>query len=98
MVELRWTVPEGTTTRPPVLQWRLLVAVDASGAFSPCPAGDWRDVPTEVVPPLRAPALYPRWYEFKTAKQQGLMAGDGKPCLNDHDPDCRWPKCHCRRA
>lgn len=37
-------------------------------------------------------------YEFKTAKQQGLVAGDGQPCPNDHDPDCRWPQCNCRRA
>jgi hypothetical protein len=35
---------------------------------------------------------------FKTAKQAGLVAGDGQPCPNDHDPDCRWPNCNCRRT
>ena len=31
-----------------------------------------------------------------TAKAKGLIAGDGQPCPNDHDPDCRWPQCLCR--
>lgn len=91
MVELRWTVPAGTSTKPPKLQWRLLVAVDASGAFCPGLPGEWRDVPFAVVPvqPQGRPI-------FQTALQAGLMAGDGKPCHNDHDPDCRWPQCNCR--
>lgn len=33
---------------------------------------------------------------FRTAKQQGIVAGDGQLCPNDHDPDCRWPECLCR--
>lgn len=33
---------------------------------------------------------------FTTPYQRGEMAGDGKPCNNDHDPDCRWPDCICR--
>lgn len=33
---------------------------------------------------------------FTTPYQRGQMAGDGKPCNNDHDPDCRWPDCICR--
>lgn len=41
-------------------------------------------------------ALHPTRHEFKTAKQAGLLAGDGQPCNNDHDPDCRWPECNCR--
>lgn len=36
--------------------------------------------------------------EFKTAKQAGLVAGDGRPCPNNHDPDCRWPDCNCRQT
>jgi hypothetical protein len=38
------------------------------------------------------------WVDFKSAKQAGIVAGDGKPCPNDHDPDCRWPNCRCRDA
>jgi hypothetical protein len=33
---------------------------------------------------------------FTTPSQRGEIAGDGKPCNNDHDPDCRWPDCRCR--
>lgn len=33
---------------------------------------------------------------FTTPAQRGEIAGDGKPCNNDHDPDCRWPGCRCR--
>ena len=50
MIELRWTTPAGTTTRPPVLQFRMLLAVDASGAFCSGPPGEWKDVPISVVP------------------------------------------------
>lgn len=32
-----------------------------------------------------------------TPLQRGEMAGDGKPCPNNHDPDCRWPQCNCRQ-
>ncbi len=35
-------------------------------------------------------------FGFQTALQAGAIAGDGKPCPNDHDPDCRWPQCNCR--
>lgn len=52
MIELRWTTPEGTTTKQPTLQWRMSVAVDASGAFCPGAPGAWQDVPTLVVPKL----------------------------------------------
>jgi len=51
MIELRLVVPETTTTKPPALQFRLAVAVDASGAFCPGPAGEWQDVPRVVLPP-----------------------------------------------
>lgn len=33
---------------------------------------------------------------FTTPAQRGEIAGDGNPCNNDHDPDCRWPDCRCR--
>lgn len=33
---------------------------------------------------------------FTTPAQRGEIAGDGKPCNNNHDPDCRWPDCNCR--
>ena len=39
--------------------------------------------------PLGQPAT------FQTAKAAGIIAGDGLPCPNDHDPDCRWPDCLC---
>lgn len=32
-----------------------------------------------------------------TPKKRGDLAGDGKPCPNDHDPECRWPQCNCRQ-
>lgn len=47
---------------------------------------------------LTAMRMAPTWAEFKTAKQAGIVAGDGQPCPNDHDPDCRWPNCNCRRT
>lgn len=50
MIEIRWATPAGTTTKPPVLQFRMMLAVDASGAFCPGPAGEWKDVPISVVP------------------------------------------------
>lgn len=46
------------------------------------------DVLVRVPTPKREP-----W----TAKEKGLIAGDGKPCPNNHDPDCRWPQCNCRQ-
>jgi hypothetical protein len=46
---------------------------------------------------LKEKRLPPKLPEFKTASQAGLVAGDGQPCPNDHDPDCRWPNCNCRR-
>ena len=30
-----------------------------------------------------------------TAKQNGQVAANGKPCPNDHDPECCWPNCNC---
>lgn len=36
--------------------------------------------------------------EFVTAVQAGLLADDGRPCLNDHDPQCDWPRCNCRQT
>lgn len=50
MIELRWTTLEGTNTEQPKLQWRIAVAVDASGAFCPGIFGEWQDVPRVVVP------------------------------------------------
>ena len=50
MIELRWTLPDGTTTDRPRLQYRLAIAVDANGAFCPNPPGAWKDVPTVIVP------------------------------------------------
>jgi hypothetical protein len=34
--------------------------------------------------------------EAFTAKAKGVIAGDGQPCPNDHDPHCAWPDCLCR--
>ena len=51
MIELRLVIWEGTLTKPPTLQFRIAVAVDASGAFCPGPAGEWQDVPRVVLPP-----------------------------------------------
>ena len=55
MIEFRWAVPDSTTTRPATLQFRLLVACDASGAFCPGPPGEWHDVPFAVVPAVQPP-------------------------------------------
>ena len=95
MVELRWTTPEGTTTDTPKLQWRNRKA-DPWGCLTLWE--DWQDVPFAVVPRPPVRALHPTWDDFKTAKQQGVVAGDGLPCPNDHDPDCGWPNCNCRRG
>ena len=43
MVELRWTVPEGTSTDAPRLQYRQC-------SQWPAAWGEWTDVPTVVVP------------------------------------------------
>lgn len=51
MIELRWVIPAGTTTKPYVLQYRVSVAVDASGAFCPGPPQEWKEVPIWVLPP-----------------------------------------------
>ena len=50
MIELRWTVQDKTPHARPQLQWRMLVVVDASGAFCPGPPGEWHDVPKVTVP------------------------------------------------
>lgn len=47
MVELRWTTPEGTTTKRPVLQWRCRQQ-NPWGEWTMW--GDWQDVPTTVIP------------------------------------------------
>ena len=47
MVELRWTTPEGTTTKPATLQWRSRVA-DPWGKLTLWT--DWQDVPTVAIP------------------------------------------------
>lgn len=66
MIELRWAVPEHATTERPVLQWRFLVSVNASGSFCPGPAGEWQIVPTVVIPT----PPYPRC--TKTLQAQGV--------------------------
>lgn len=48
MVELRWTVPEGTTTERPRLQYRVRPTVIMFGA--PSGWSEWMDVPMVVVP------------------------------------------------
>ena len=53
MVELRWTTPEGTTTKPPKLQWRSRAA-DPWGRLTLWT--EWQDVPTVLVP--REPATW----------------------------------------
>ena len=45
MIELRWAVPEGTTTERPRLQFRMLGG-GGLGQWS----NKWMDVPTVVVP------------------------------------------------
>ena len=49
MIELRWF--SEAEHEPPVLQYRLLVAVDASGAFCPGPIGEWMHVRAVIEPP-----------------------------------------------
>lgn len=43
MVELRWAVPEGTSTQAPRLQYR-------NWGVWPSPPGEWQDVPWVAVP------------------------------------------------
>lgn len=50
MIQFRWIVPNTTTTETPLLQWRIYVAVDASGSLCPGAAGPWLTVPTSAVP------------------------------------------------
>ena len=50
MIELRWTLQENTPHARPKLQWRGLLAVDASGAFCPGLPSEWHDVQTVKVP------------------------------------------------
>jgi hypothetical protein len=50
MIELRWKIQEGVEYARPILQYRTIVAVDASGAFCPGRPGEWLDVPRAVVP------------------------------------------------
>ena len=47
MIELRWTIPEGTTTTQPVLQWRCRQQ-DPWEKWTMW--GKWQDVPTTVIP------------------------------------------------
>lgn len=49
MIELRWTVPDGTTAERPRLQYR------QCGQW-PAAWGEWQDVPTVVVPNEPKPA------------------------------------------
>lgn len=59
MIELRWA---------PNLQFRTLVAVDASGAFCPGPPGKWQDVPEgPVAGPLSASAVVNLWHQATDA-------------------------------
>lgn len=59
MIEFRWILPDTTTTEKPLLQWRIYVAVDASGALCPSSHGPWNTVPVVAV----------GMDEFKKAKQ-----------------------------
>ncbi len=52
MIELRWSVQEGTGVEKPKLQMRVLLGyMDASGALNLAGAewSEWKDVPTVVV-------------------------------------------------
>lgn len=53
MIEMRWSVPSGTSSKAPVLQYRTWhVRLDASGAITPSPLPvewtAWCAVPIEV--------------------------------------------------
>lgn len=50
MIELRWVVPDNTTTKPPVLQYRLAKFYTAWGMSHCAGFSEWQDVPTVVVP------------------------------------------------
>lgn len=50
----------------------------------------------EVVDAARKPTVPAALDGPFTCKQKGVIAGDGRPCPNDHDPDCRRPQCRCR--
>ena len=54
MIELRWTTPEGTTTKQPKLQYRALFypVLIASGdiVLMPYETAEWMDVPLAILP------------------------------------------------
>ena len=50
MVEIRFAVPQHTTTMPPVLQYRVMVpCVDIGGNLCPGDWSEWVDVPRVVL-------------------------------------------------
>jgi hypothetical protein len=49
MIELRLAVPPGTTTNPPVLQYRERRPMYETGPYCPGDWGPWRTVPVVVV-------------------------------------------------
>ena len=48
-IELRLAVPPGTTTNPPVLQYRERLPMYAAGPYCPGDWGPWITVPVVVV-------------------------------------------------
>jgi hypothetical protein len=82
MFELRWTTPEGMITKRPVLQFRTLLAIDASGAFCPGAPSEWKDVPIAVVPREPAALVCPRCGADRTkeACPQGYGASLDRRC------------------
>jgi len=48
-IELRLAVPPGTTTSPPVLQYRERLPMYAAGPYCPGDWGPWITVPVVVV-------------------------------------------------
>jgi hypothetical protein len=62
MIELRWA---------PTLQYRIAVAVDASGAFCPGTFGEWIDVPcAPQVTPLDERDAIRLWHENADAHKR----------------------------
>lgn len=88
MVELRWAVPEGTSTARPKLQYRELSNVGGGLGLW----GEWTDVPMVVVPsdPQRPVPTAP----YGIPGEPPSTAGAPEPCRAvQHGPDA-W-SCVC---
>ena len=86
MIELRWATPEGTTTKPPTLQWRHKFApIPSSGMLIETPWSEWQEVPTVVIP--RPPYVHD--FARCTKRMQALGVAYPRTCAECGLGPCR---------